>query len=119
MAIQCRLISSDNLKGRRPGDMWFMPWYEDHPMLSPEYNRDWKGKRPPICIVLPNGHDFIPDMKFADLNGGFKEHGWTITGEIPNITISPSINQVGKNENGYHGWLINGILSDDIEGRTY
>lgn len=115
MSIQCRMIDTDKLKERKPGDIWLLPWYEGHPMLSPEYNIDWKDKRPPIGIVLPNGNDFMPDMRFCDLNGGFKKHGWTITGELPNITISPSINQVGK----YHGWLQNGLLSDDIEGRKY
>lgn len=41
--------------------------------------------------------------------------GWTIEGEMPNVTVRPSINQEGV----YHGWITNGVLSDDIEGRTY
>lgn len=38
---------------------------------------------------------------------------WTRTGEPPNITVSPSINYMGF----YHGWLCEGVLSDDCEGR--
>jgi hypothetical protein len=41
--------------------------------------------------------------------------GWTRTGTPPNVTASPSINYVGE----YHGWLQNGVLSDDVEGRTF
>lgn len=41
--------------------------------------------------------------------------GWTRTGTPPNVTATPSINFVGY----YHGWLTNGVLSDDVEGRTF
>lgn len=33
--------------------------------------------------------------------------GWTITGALPNITASPSINAEGV----WHGWLNNGVLT--------
>ena len=41
--------------------------------------------------------------------------GWTITGEPPHLTAHPSINVIGA----YHGWLKDGVLSDDCEGRHY
>lgn len=45
---------------------------------------------------------------------------WTITGDAPNFTASPSIVHLGgKLIQGYHGWLTNGVISDDLEGRTY
>lgn len=40
---------------------------------------------------------------------------WTVNGDPPNISVSPSINAVGD----YHGWLQNGVLSDDCEGRRF
>jgi hypothetical protein len=41
--------------------------------------------------------------------------GWTRTGTPPNVTASPSINYEGE----YHGWLQNGVLTDDCEGRVF
>jgi hypothetical protein len=40
---------------------------------------------------------------------------WDVSGEIPNVTASPSINFVGL----YHGWVQNGVVSDDVEGRKF
>ncbi|MCL5265184.1 MAG: hypothetical protein M1343_08345 [Chloroflexi bacterium] len=104
--------------------MWFDPWKlsEDCPPaiqadLSEEYRRDWQGKRPPIIVVVPGknkaGYRLIPIDEHYTRPG--ETHGWTVTGEAPNITCSPSINAVGA----YHGFLQNGVLSDDVEGRTY
>lgn len=122
MPTQCRLIELSKGYKPVPGDMWYVPWFvEDSyiaPTLSPEYKRDWLGKRPPIAVCLPNGTHWMIDNRFADGNGGWKENGWTITGEAPNITANPSINSMSPN-NGYHGWLQNGILTDDLEGRRY
>jgi hypothetical protein len=110
-----------------PGMAWFMDWYFDptgerekagkHVMfkaeqkgklgfLSVHYWRDWSDKRPPICVVCPNGEWWEIDRKSS--NGD----GWMVTGDLPNITCSPSI--VVK---GYHGFLRNGEFTDDIEGR--
>lgn len=65
--------------------------------LSPHYWRDWATKRAPICVVCPNGEQWEIDRWSS--NGT----GWTVTGELPNITCSPSI-VAGD----YHGWLRNG-----------
>lgn len=41
--------------------------------------------------------------------------GWTITGVIPaQMTIKPSIRSTGYG-GGYHGYLTDGILCDDID----
>lgn len=128
MPIQCRMVSKEemeHLEYAKPGDMWFAPWMVDvfktpeklkeSTFVSPEYIRDWYGKRPPIVVILPNGDRFMVDKCCYQ-----KENGWTVTGEAPNITLSPSINCIRENRaEGYHGWLKNGILSDDLEGRTY
>ena len=126
MPIQCRLVDREKLREQekqpKPGDMWFVPkmvegdhaqFYFDH-YLSNQYKKDWLGKRLPIMVCLPNGQHTCLDCFYSDAKDG---NGWTITGEPPSITVMPSINCMGTN--GYHGWLKDGILSDDLEGRSY
>lgn len=123
---------------RPPGTMWFCSWYHDpndpddqavrahqitrppeefqpgaarQAFLSQHYFRDWADKRPPICVVCPGGLEWIPDQ--CSNNGD----GWTVTGEAPLITCSPSI-WVGQGKGAaageYHGWLQNGVFSAPV-----
>ncbi len=126
MPIQCRMVDyparsrgAQDTERVQPGDMWFMrraEWEIDPELLrvndtyAPEYWRDNAAKRPPLCVVLPSGDWFAVDGTASD-----NDHGWTVTGNPPNITVSPSINAIGS----YHGWLQNGVLSDDCEGRRF
>lgn len=106
-----------------PGMAWFEPWYYDptgesqragkyvmcekgDPFLSVHYWRDWADKRAPICVVCPNGEQWEIDRKSRDGDG------WTVTGELPNITCSPSIVV-----DGYHGFLRDGLFTADVDGR--
>lgn len=117
MPTQCRLIDSELLEKPdhpQPGDMWYAEWVTNHPFLSPQYKQNWADKRPPIIVCLPNGQTWLVDGLCGDGHGGRKDYGWTVTGEAPNITVSPSIN-----DPGYHGFLQNGVFTDDLEGRTY
>jgi hypothetical protein len=41
--------------------------------------------------------------------------GWSVSGDAPRITVEPSINIVGS----YHGWIRDGVISDDCEGRRF
>lgn len=88
-------------------------WYGDPdiPGLSIEFKRDWAAKRNPLWVVLPDETVFCVDQVATNANGS----GWTVTGEAPNITVSPSINIVGH----YHGWIRNGVITDDVEGRRF
>lgn len=87
-----------------------------HKKASAHYRRDWAGKRNILTICLPSNPDFIgystwsPDCTESDGGGG-----WRVTGEPPNITCHPSINAIDS----YHGWVKNGQLTDDCEGRKY
>lgn len=116
---------AENMKYRPPGTMWFCPWYHDpahegaaerrakelarpeewwNPgnhsrFLSLHYWRDWADKRPPICVVGPNGDEWIPDQ--VSNNGT----GWTVTGDAPLLTVTPSIWLSQGKENAYHGYL--------------
>ena len=129
MSWICRLIDidaaaaeyGDDLYYRlRPGDMWEVNrvrWETDRAglrrdwlILSPEYWRDHGDRRPPLQVVLPGQNWFDIDSR-----AGGTDHGWTVTGEPPNLTVSPSINSIGS----YHGWLRGGVLSDDVEGRRF
>jgi hypothetical protein len=83
-------------------------------LLSAEYRRDWLATRLPLFVVLPNGEEFCPDFCYSHTRGN-TQAGWTVTGEAPNITVSPSINCIGR----FHGWLQNGVISEDVEGRTF
>lgn len=116
MPWACRLVDIDKLMKNggkpKPGDMWFAPWMAGHPGLSAEYKRDWSGKRPPLFVQLPNGRTWCIDFKSSD-----RCRGWTIIGVPPKITAYPSVNIPGPN--GYHGLLICGFLSDDMDGRPY
>lgn len=103
--------------GPQPGDIWPMPiedpeiqaYYEKH-VFSLEYLRDWNGKRPALMICLPGAGPRILDQKWRD-----SQHGWTITGLPPRLTASPSIHILDK----YHGWLRDGVLTDDVDGRKF
>lgn len=107
----------------KPGDMWPDPemiegelaeYYRQN-LLSEKYFRRWHSRRPPLVVRLPNGVEFCVDSR--PTKGGT---GWDVTGEAPSITVSPSINSNGfSREHGYHGWLQNGVLSDDVEGRKF
>lgn len=122
MTWLCKLIDREaqKLRGENPspGEMWLESrmvqpgpdgdFYKKH-ILSPEYLRDWDGKRPPLIVCLPDGAWWAIDQCYA----GAKE-GWTVTGLPPCVTVRPSIVSPG-----YHGWLTDGVLSDDIEGRIY
>ena len=82
-----------------PGMMWETPWFAD----------EWHGADGRcFTMALPGHGEWTIDGPAS--NGS----GWTRTGEPPKITARPSI--ASKN---YHGWLTDGVLSDDLEGRTY
>lgn len=90
-------------------DMEEWPWY----LATPDNISDqYQGVRP-LFVVLPDKSLFLVHGKCW--RGSEKYGGWTVTGEAPNITVSPSINIVGF----YHGWIQNGVVTDDCEGRKY
>ncbi|MCK9198898.1 MAG: DUF6527 family protein [Bacilli bacterium] len=127
MEIQCRMINPNKviIKDRKPGDMFYADWLVDKNndvrMSSKQYNRDWLGKREPLVVILPNGQSFMVDSYYRSVETNPEKEGWTVTGKAPNITLSPSINAESPSNHklGYHGWLRDGILSADLEGRKY
>lgn len=118
MPWQCKLVDYTEEGGPPPiGSIWLCPPIHIHAgaggrlvadsyILSDEYLRGWAAHRAPLFIWMPNGYAWCIDSAYSDRKP--QGPGWTVTGEAPNITVSPSIHHVGI----YHGWLQNGVLSD-------
>lgn len=103
MNIKCRLIEEpENYSSAQPGDMWYIDRELDQLSL---FYRDNNMHRKPIMVMLPNRDFFCVDSPcYSQEKGSYG--GWSVTGEAPNITVSPSINMVGR----WHGFLTAGIL---------
>jgi hypothetical protein len=116
-----------------PGTMWSCPWYHDpedpedvaridakiarmlaepdkHWHLSLAYWQTWARIRPPLCVVCPGGGQWVIDS--VSTNGP----GWTVTGEAPRITATPSIwvGQGAGPPREYHGFLNDGVFSPPV-----
>lgn len=123
MPWKCELVGRKELdekyeKGERIpiGWMWFKkPENVALEMLGKYYKENNQANRLPLLIQLPDG----PWCMDGIASGDDTESGWTVTGEPPEITVKPSINSRAGQPGGYHGFLTAGILSDDLEGRTY
>jgi hypothetical protein len=90
------------------GDIFFAP-----EMLA-DFYRDWlsakywalpEPRRAPLVVVLPGGAWHCLDQQQMR-DGNFCEPGWDVSGEPPDMTVSPSINVGG----GWHGFLQGGVL---------
>ncbi|MDB5056000.1 MAG: hypothetical protein JWM44_4050 [Bacilli bacterium] len=80
--------------------------------MWPEYNE--RENKTEWYVRLPDGdfHNF-----HAKTQDGT---GWNVIGEAPNFTVTPSINRYASyNHKGWHGYITNGVLTDDCEGRVY
>lgn len=83
------------------GAMWNAEWMP------------WKGPDGRSLVVrCPNFQDWLIDHEAS--GGGH----WERTGEPPNITVTPSIS-IGIDPNRYHGFLTAGVLTDDVEGKSW
>jgi hypothetical protein len=114
MAWSIRMI--DPASGASPeiGDMWPCDYWPSR-WLSAYYDMTWREKRLPMMVWLPCGSFCIDTcfIKNGDLDP--ERAGWVVTGEPPLVTLVPSINIVGL----YHGWIHDGIISDDCDGRQF
>jgi hypothetical protein len=128
MPFICKLVDIELIRSEGgvllPGYMWYAPWYIENrckpSILSKEYYRDWYGKRPPLIVVLPSGTHFMVDKRFSNTLNSNRASGWKVTGNAPNISVTPSIHYIyDEFREGYHGWLSDGMLGDDLEGREY
>lgn len=103
-------------ENHKPGACWYDPeLLEDdwRDFLSKQY-LSIQDTRPPIMVLIPTVDGLVPICVDSPPTDN-KDGGWSISGTLPNITITPSINLVGR----YHGFIRNGVLEDDCEGRDF
>jgi hypothetical protein len=124
MPVTCRLLNAPPTHADyplEPGSMWYEPAmtdglgaqvYASH--LSVQYDNEWRGKRPPISVVLPDGSITCVDMRRSEQEHADMREGPHVLGDPPEITIRGKI--VTEN---YVGYLRRGVFSDDEQGRTY
>lgn len=94
------------LREAEPGMLWDASWFVEMGWAGPD------GRS--LVMRLPGNGEWTIDG--PSQNGP----GWERTGEPPRITVRPSILSYPSTAGpGYHGWLTDGILSDDLEGRIY
>lgn len=118
MPWKCELVTREQMQEKIDqgekvpiGWMWFFD--EADLFTSSYYQANNKANRPPLYVQLPDGPWLL------DGNSTRSGDGWIVTGEPPNLNITPSINSAPGWKDGYHGYLTNGELTDDLEGRTY
>ena len=110
-----------------------MPW----PLkLRETPNNEWPEEKQPGDIfrhrfTLDDGSEQIawyvvlPQGGLFDIHSKSDSGGWNVQGEPPNVTLTPSIlrHEVTGGGRvivpGWHGYITNGIMTDDLEGRTY
>lgn len=94
-------LEETELRNAPPGAMWDAYWM---PHSGGEDGR---------CLVVktPDEFDWVIDGPATNNQG---EPGWERQGDPPRITVRPSIGTPD-----YHGFLIDGEFTADIEGRSY
>lgn len=115
----------DGIMLRKPGEYWRIP-FDYRPVMDKEkrtYIEIYRGFMSDeyvasgvdyeLVICLP-GKIHFRASHIATRDTG-QHHGWRVTGELPNITIHPSVDVEGY----YHGWITDGVIGDDLSGRTY
>lgn len=124
MSWKCRLIENPELNAfgnvditkRQVGDMWYLDVKEDELKdrnLTQHYFKHNAGRKP-LVVLLPGRYYFLIDGQCYNEQKGYYD-AWTVKGVPPLISVEPSINMVGR----YHGFLRNGVISDDCDGRKF
>lgn len=125
MPWPCRLLPEDEWRrlqalpgpfevgGLQVGDMHFAPWWRPRSLLAPEYIRDWATRRDPIEVIIPGPICWCVDVRATDKATGKRlDYGWTVTGQPPRITLTPSVDTSGPlRPNGWHGWIKDGVIT--------
>lgn len=70
------------------------------------------GDKSGYLVTLPGG------AHWPTLAGTDRGEGWQVTmpdGDPLRMTVHPSINVLG----GWHGWIKDGVISDDVSGKRF
>ena len=97
----------------KDADMTVWPWYLADATDLSHYYYDHNSSRQPLFVLLPGHTLFLVDGKCW--RDGKKYGGWEVSGIAPIITVHPSIHIHGF----FHGFIRNGVISDDVDGRTF
>jgi len=124
----------DPLPRPEPGNFWRIPL--DHLICARDdagnvtrdcstYEQEWQWFLSPefraserdyvIVVRLPDGTDWVVDHASSRSLQEQRPQGWNVSGELPRISVTPSIHVIGR----YHGFVTDGVLTDDLEGRSY
>jgi len=68
-----------------------------------------------VVILPPGGYRGIFQPYFEYPNKEKGPQRWSVSGEWPSVTVAPSINCPGA----YHGYITNGMVTDDVDGRKF
>lgn len=94
------------------GNCWFGgPESAKSPRLA-NYYKSHNSHREPLWVVLPGTGPVCVDYT-ASNDPSMK--GWTVTGDVSNLTVAPSI----RCGDTYHGYIQNGHVTADCDGRKY
>lgn len=98
---------------------WYWPGhFATGERLSQQYRDLHQANRPPMLVFLPGRTLFCVDGACWNTGPDNKivyHGGWGVQGQLPLITLTPSINIGGS----YHGFIRSGVITDDMEGRVY
>lgn len=105
----------------QPGDCWYAipkngQWYfypEDaaHEAREIQIAPEHAGKHPMI-VVFPGEQPWCIHSPFLTKEG-WGSSGWQVSGELPKITVSPSLNfQSQYRPNAFHGHVIGGVVKN-------
>ena len=130
MGWKCFILDGPPRNGTsdyQPGAMWI----GDTDPRNPTEDANWNfvpsieylaGTMKPWWIALPGPSYTIEGEEHKTLQyfalgqrASGNPTGWVISGKPPNITITPSIDCVGR----YHGFVRDGIITPDCEGRLF
>lgn len=106
-------IAQNHPNNYNVGDCWYAPWLVHHAGMGQNYI-DVLGTRSPIEIVLPRGWIWSPDKMAYTQALKYHGRGWAVTGKLPDINVTPSINMIE-----YHGYVTNGYVTEDCEGKKF
>lgn len=99
-----------------PGDCWYGTWDDGAWWTYAEADEHgYRGPRlrlapehcdaRPMVVVLPTG-DLHCLHSPTTRDGRPGPSGWSVQGELPQVTVQPSINSLGR----WHGWVRDGVL---------
>lgn len=66
----------------------------------------------PMIVVIPSGEGCWPFSVHSPTLSevGWGPKGWQVTGDLPGITVKPSINWAPGMAWGWHGWITDGEM---------